>query len=570
MSERARIGALLLFALFTPLAFPHELPTGGAIDLGLGFAWLVPAALAIGIAGRTPRQAARDAFLASFAGHCLLFHWFAVVTVVYGGMPFALGILAPLVPALYVAPFTALFAAGWRAIATLGPAASIAAGAALWVAVDWLRGHLFGGFPWATLGYALHLDWPLLTWTRYGGVYALSFAAAAVGLALGRMVLEPGAAARRTLVVTSAGLAIAHALGWLGAEPREPDPAAPVARVAAVQGNVNQGEKWDAARRERIFAGYLRLSREAGLQGVDWIVWPETALPGLLEVDAELRGGLAGLVRQARAELMVGGMGIDLTPEGRATAYYDSAFHLDRTGRLIDRYDKTHLVPFGEFVPLRSLLGRFFQSLATGLASADVTRGTAPRALPMKLADGAAARVGVPICYELLFPHLVRRFAADGAGVLLAITNDAWYGRTGAPHQFLAMTALRAAENRRWTVRAANTGISAIIDGQGRVRSRSALFEEAVVVGEVPIADSGAATFYSRQGDVFAILCVVTSLGLGAFALWRGRQAEAPGGASAEDARGPAPGGISAEDARGPAPGGASAAEAPKRKREEP
>jgi apolipoprotein N-acyltransferase len=126
--------------------------------------------------------------------------------------------------------------------------------------------------------------------------------------------------------------------------------------------------------------------------------------------------------------------------------------------------------------------------------------------------ENRTLRVGVPICYELLFPDLVRRFGKQGAGVLLAMTNDAWYGRTGAPHQFLAMTALRSAETSLWTVRAANTGVSAIIDSGGRVRESTPLFEEAVIVADVPVAVGRAPTFYARFGDVFAGCCVAISI----------------------------------------------------------
>jgi apolipoprotein N-acyltransferase len=168
-------------------------------------------------------------------------------------------------------------------------------------------------------------------------------------------------------------------------------------------------------------------------------------------------------------------------------------------------------VPFGEYVPLRDLLGRFFQSLARGLSTTDITAGPKPRTIRIEGAGVAAdpLQIGVPICYELLFPHIVGRFGADGAGVMLAITNDAWYGRTGAPHQFLAMTTVRAAENGRWMVRAANTGISAIIDSHGRVREASALFEEAVLIADVPVSTQASATFYARFGDVFVGLCVL-------------------------------------------------------------
>ncbi len=144
----------------------------------------------------------------------------------------------------------------------------------------------------------------------------------------------------------------------------------------------------------------------------------------------------------------------------------------------------------------------------------DVTPGRVPRSLelPDFEAGVESLRAGVPICYELIFPDLVRRFVADGAGVLLAVTNDAWYGRTGAPHQFLAMTAMRSAETGRFTVRAANTGISAIIDDRGRVRERSALFEEAVIVADVPVARDASRTFYVRLGDFFAFGCILGAL----------------------------------------------------------
>ena len=131
-----------------------------------------------------------------------------------------------------------------------------------------------------------------------------------------------------------------------------------------------------------------------------------------------------------------------------------------------------------------------------------------PRAPGSLEAPPLAHRVGIPICYELLFPHLVRQFGAQQAGLLLAITNDAWYGRTGAPHQFLAMTSLRAAESGLFTERAANTGISAVIEPNGRVRYASPLFEEAVIVGDIRVQEGAEATFYARFGDIFAALCI--------------------------------------------------------------
>jgi apolipoprotein N-acyltransferase len=505
--------ALAIYAVLIPLSFPHELPGGGSIDLGIALAWFGPAALIVGIDGLAPRRAAWLAFLASLTGHALLFHWFYVVSVIYGGMPAWLGVLSPLLPSLYVSVFSAVFAWTWARVASPSRAPALL-GACLWVAIDWARGHFLGGFPWATLGYALHLDWPLLGWTRWGGVYALSFLVALAGLVIGRAILTREPATRRVLGLMLAGIAIAHPLGfWISSG--DLGPAATV-RIAAIQGNIDQGQKWNDERRAQILETYLRLSDEAGHRGARWIVWPETAVPGIIETDSALRARIGAIARRHEASLVVGATGVEVDPIGRRySAFYDSAFLFDPAGRVVDRYDKTHLVPFGEFVPLRGLFGRFFQALASGLSSMDVSPGPWPRTI--SVADPTSERslqVGVPICYELLFPDLVRRFAGQGAGVMLAITNDAWYGRTGAPHQFLAMTSMRSAETGLWTVRAANTGISAIIDARGRVREKSALFEEAVLIADVSVVTESAdstTTFYARFGDVFAGLCVVIS-----------------------------------------------------------
>jgi apolipoprotein N-acyltransferase len=488
------------------------------VDLGMAMVWLIPAALVVGLEGRTPAAGARIAFLSSFLAHAAFFYWFLVVTMVYAGMPAWLGMLAPLLPALYVAPFTAGVAWAWLRFEPKGSVAPLVGGA-LWVGTDWVRSWLLSGFPWATLGYALHGDVPLLSLTRWTGVYGLSFVASAAGIAIARFWLtwrETGSvrdAAWRGLVATSGLVLALHLTGPFGPD-RAGDTRA--VRVAAIQGNVDQGQKWDPARREQILSRYLALSAQAVEAGADWVVWPETAVPGLVENDSALRWVLDEFARRHGVSLLVGGTGVEIDrAAARFTAFYDSAFLFDPDQGLVDRYDKTHLVPFGEYLPLGGLFGEFLQAIATGLSSGDVTAGPRPRNLSLGWPEDVGARdptasrvlVGVPICYELLFPDLVRRFAGEGAAALLAITNDAWYGRTGAPYQFLAMTVIRAAETGLPVVRAANSGVSALIDARGGVEKRSRLFEEAIVVGDISLRTGGEPTFYARFGDVFVALC---------------------------------------------------------------
>jgi apolipoprotein N-acyltransferase len=306
-------------------------------------------------------------------------------------------------------------------------------------------------------------------------------------------------------------------------------------RVAVLQGNIDQGVKWSPAWADRTLAIYEELTRRAVAEGAEIVIWPETAAPASPDADPSLEGRLAFLAEETSAFLVVGAVGIDgfepASSEPPSLAdlhFYDSAFLFDPSGRRLDRYDKAHLVPFGEYLPFRRLLGRFIRAIATGSTAQDVTEGKSPRSVRLSGLDAegreASVTVGVPICYELLFPDLVRRFVGDGADVLFAITNDAWYGRTGAPYQFLVMTAMRSAEGRVWTARAANTGVSALIDERGRVREQTRIFERDFLVGEVLVRPPGVAdSFYVRHGDLFAWLCWGGLLAFSLRALAQGR-----------------------------------------------
>jgi apolipoprotein N-acyltransferase len=502
---RARRSAwLAAYAVVTFLAFPQ--PVGdGVLDLGWLLGWLAPALLILGLRGLAPRAAAGWGFAGSLLAHSLVLHWIFVVTVVYGHAPAVVGVLAPVLLASYIAAFGALFGAGHAALAGRGLASPFAT-AALWTALDHLRSFALTGFPWATLGYAQHESPWLLPLASFGGVYALSFVSALGGAALAACA-DPEARRGRAVRAAFGVVALAHLAGALAPDP-EADAGRETVRVAVLQGNIDQGVKWSRAAAERTLRTYEAQTRAAAEAGARVVVWPETAVPGAVDGDPDLRAWLAQLARTTGALLVVGGVGLDFDDAARPRHYYDSAYAIDPVAGFTDRYDKTHLVPFGEYVPFRGLIGLFVGAVASGIASADVTPGERPRSVVLDPGGERELRVGVVICYELLFPNLVRRFAADGAELLLGITNDAWYGRTGAPHQFLAITALRSAETGLWTARAANTGVSGFIDGAGRVRERTPVFEQAWRVADVPRArDPRRGTFYVRYGDVFAGAC---------------------------------------------------------------
>ncbi len=519
----------------TVLSFPH-LVGDRLVDLGWIVAWLGPACLITGLHGLSPFRALRFTFVAVWLAHALILHWLYVVTVTYGHAPASVGLLAPLAAALYPAVITCWFGFGWAWLQKRGSASPFVA-ACLWVALEHLRGFLFTGFPWASLGYSQHENSALLGIASLTGVYGLSFAVFLVGaaLAIGTQALR---SRRRPPAQVWAAFAFALALHGLGPLVRPVDAVGGESiRVAALQGNIDQGFKWSRDWFERTLRIYEELSREAAREGARLIVWPESAVPGALELDESLSRRLSRLARETQAALVIGSMGAEFAEAGaleggRGSAadrtrprrrFFDSAFLIQPDGHFEARYDKSHLVPFGEYVPFRAVLGRFIGALATGVSSSDVTPGEGPRAisalLPVEVAPGTALpalrpiQLGTPICYELLYPDLVRRFVGDGARLLLGITNDAWYGRTGAPYQFLAMTAMRSAETGTWTVRAANTGVSAIIDSSGRVRASLPIFERGKLVAQVPLRDEQQPpTLYVRIGDAFAWACWVAAL----------------------------------------------------------
>ncbi|HKB07332.1 MAG TPA: apolipoprotein N-acyltransferase [Candidatus Polarisedimenticolia bacterium] len=485
-------------------------------DLGaLAFIALVPWLLSLRDVG--PAASLRRGYLFGFSFFVMLLAWIPRVMVTYGGitplLAWPIYFLLVLYLASYPALFGALLACAWRRLG----ASSLIAAPIVWVALELARGRLLTGFPWGLLGYTQYRNIPLLQAAAWGGIYAVSFLVLASNVGLTLLLLRPatplqraGGAALLLLVL------LAHGGGFVALLAADRAPQGETIPVAAIQPNVAQDRKWSPGAEAQILSDLVRLTREAS--GARLIVWPEAASPFSFRRPARVGASgftvepnqaysevVAGLARSLGATLIAGS--VDYAAEGGDLRAFNSAFAFGPDGSILRTYDKVHLVPFGEYVPLHRLLF-FVDRMAQG-AVADFSSGT--RLDPLPTLDGGAA---TSICYEAIFPELVRRTVRKGAIYLVNITNDAWFGRSAAPRQHLAMAVVRAVENRRYLIRAANTGISAVVDPYGRIQTHTGLMESAVLRATVrPRTDR---TPYVRSGDLFAWGCVILTVLLGA------------------------------------------------------
>ena len=422
---------------------------------------------------------------------CTLY-WTASTMATYGGimLPVAALLTGLLVAylSLYIGAAAVLLGASVRRFGVAG----LWLAPVFWVATEWSRGWVGGGFPWVPLGSSQGSVLPIAQLASVTGVFGLSFLIALVGTAAAVLALSRkrqhvmGAAAVFVLVALVAGGGMVRlADGRLATSGR-------VLRVGLVQGNIDQDMKWDPKYREPILSRYLRLSREAMLAGAQLVVWPEASTPFFLDRDSALAEPIRTLAKQARTPFVIG------TDEFAGDQIYNSASVIDSNGQTTGVYRKIHLVPFGEFVPMKKLL--FFVGPLVEAVS-DFSPGTDPAVLDL----GNGMRGSVAICYESTYPTLTRAFANGGSQLLMVITNDAWFGNSSAAYQHFQMGAMRAIETGRFLARAANTGITAVVDPYGRVVSQAEMFQPVSLTADVRLLDGQ--TIYTSTGDLIAWLC---------------------------------------------------------------
>jgi apolipoprotein N-acyltransferase len=428
-------------------------------------------------------------------------YWLVETMTTFGDLPMPLAVFAALVLVAYLALFPAAFAVILaRAVRSLGTRAILMA-PAFWVATELGRQYVWDGFPWALLGYSQITVLPIAQLASVVGVYGLSALLGLTSAAVAHTIVSRGRG--RWLPLAGTGVIVGAVAVWGAARLSRNEllSSGDPVRVAVVQGNILQEDKWNPALRDAIMDRYMTMTRQALAQGASFIMWPESATPLPFERDLLRGAAIRRLAVEGKATLLIGSDQIEPVkavpgrpdPEPRS---YNAAFLVKPDGSVGAIYRKMHLVPFGEYVPAKRLL--FFVGTIVEAVS-DFTPGTEAVLLPVGNHVASTA-----ICYEVIYASLMRQFVTAGSELLTTITNDAWYGRSSAAYQHWDQAALRAIEEGRFLARAANTGISGFVDPYGRVLAKSALFEPALLVQDLRFIRQR--TIYSRIGDAVAWL----------------------------------------------------------------
>jgi apolipoprotein N-acyltransferase len=477
-----------------------------------------------------PTQTAALAYVCGFVWYLGNCYWIYQTMYLYGGLdkPVAAGIL--LLFCLYLGLYHALFGALFGAVRSYaGRQYALLLTPFLWVAVELARARITG-LPWDLLGVAQIDNSALTRLAPITGAYGISFVIALVN-ALWLVRLEIRERRYTRIILTGLGvvLVVAYVVGIrriavprrhrtdatatlvqenleVGAAAKEPEPSAQQLLESFSYLSRHPGDRMYLGMPERKSTPRLQFAPSLPARDSDLIIWPESPAP-FEEKDPPFRSAISSLARQAHAPVIVGNVAIDRTTSNpRGYFLFNSASFVSPQGEFVGRYDKMHLVPFGEYVPFKSLFF-FAQNLLHEAGTFDAGR-------TRSLFSVNGHRYGTFICYESIFADEIRQFVRNGADVLINISNDGWYGDTSAPWQHLNMVRMRAMENHRWVLRATNTGITAAIDPFGRVVEAAPRHVRTSI--RVGFGYEHDLTFYTIHGDWFAWLCAgVTAVALG-------------------------------------------------------
>ena len=467
-------------------------------------AWFAFIPLFSAIEAKTPQSAALLGFITGMVFYTWGLSWINNTLINYGNLPSVVSFMVLGLLAAYLSFYTALFCYLIRRVCKENRGLFFLFAPVLWVSLEYLRStHSEFGFSWLGLGYSQFKTLQVIQMAEITGVYGISWLIMLLnaGLYLAwKTWREPGNVGARFISVTLLVFACWWGYGSVVMDRPNTDKNSGLT-VGLIQGNVEQFMKWNPVFQKVVMGKYRDLTLAAAQSKPQLIVWPETAMPFYYNQHPVGTEFVNDLARQTQTPILFGSPHKE-NKDGHTT-HYNSAYLVSETGDTQNRYDKIHLVPFGEFVPFRKLL--FFVEKMVEMIG-DFGRGK-----EATLFDVAGYKAGVSICYEIIFPDLIRQAVKNGADFLINITNDAWFGKSAASYQHMSMGALRAVENRVPIVRAANTGISGTIDANGALRDETDLFVEAAKITKITPRQRGL-TFYTAYGDVFSWICLVLTV----------------------------------------------------------
>ncbi len=448
------------------------------------------------------RQAFMRGTIAGFFFYAVLLYWIPAVPAYYGGLSPVFSVMIYLLFGLFLGLFWGLFAWSFALVRKKFSLKAYLLAPFLWVTTEYILTHLFTGFPWGLLGNSQAFNLYFIQLASVTGVYGLSLTIILFQCLICLSALKKNP---RLLLLPLGLLLAVHTGGYLSINSRQADEV--TFKGAVIQGNTPAATDFsavDSGRFMSLFNRHLELSRRAYEEGADLIVWPELSVPLCFTCDFGiyplLSRRLFDFVQKTGCTLLVGSN--ESSSAGGETEYYNAAVCVSPDLSLSSYY-KTHLVPFGEYTPYKFIFG--FLSTFTH-AIGELTPGQ-----ELRLHKFKGHEFGSPICYEIIFPDLVRKFTQRGAGFLVTITNDGWYGTSSAPYQHFAIAVIRAVENRRYLLRAATTGISGVIAPTGRVLSRTGLNTQAFLTARIAINKDQSP--YVRFGDWLSCLSLtITAL----------------------------------------------------------
>lgn len=457
-------------------------------------AWVALVPLILLINGRSMRFSFAAAFLAGLVANSGIFYW------LYKMLLFNTGsVLQSAAATLALTVYLSLYFGVWAMLISytklnLSVFRFSVFASCLWVALEYMRSYFLTGFPWALLGLSQAQCLPVCQISEFTGAYGVSFIIVFFSAGTAHFIKTTKKFIPYLLLVSA--LLIFFLFGKI-LQINSALEGNPYVTVGVVQGNIDQYKKWDANYENEIKTVYAGLTAELSRSNPDIIIWPETAVPGYLPVNMYLYEWVRGVVKQTKTYNLIG------TPYNNGDKdYFNAAVLFGPEGEILGVHKKTHLVPFGEYVPFRKALMPYFGILNT---LGDFNRGVQFNVFPVKSILWAGT-----ICSENFFGDTVRRFVLNGAEVIVNQTNDAWFFKSAAAEQHFMMNVFRAIENRRPVVVSGNTGVSGVVNPEGRVLKRTELFERTAFISK--ISPARRLTFYTLFGDIFAQICILVVL----------------------------------------------------------